>query len=216
MQPHRHVHATRSSQVSSHRSRVARAASVALALSLVFSACGGGDEEGADEPAEEDAGGEAAGTASGDEGGGEGEQDAGFGGDGHWTAAQLCSLADLAMMGALFPGVEVVESTGIDDPDWSHCSWKDAGIDQYDPASKLFGVSNTDHAGQQFSDSFEPLDIPGTDQAVFAEDLGDPLTSSVLVAVGDQQLTVDFAKSASGAREVAEVIATTWATLQAP
>jgi hypothetical protein len=36
----------------------------------------------------------------------------------------------------------------------------------------------------------------------------------VLVAVGDRQLAVEFVKGAAGAREVAELVATTWVTMQ--
>ena len=104
--------------------------------------------------------------------------------------------------------------TGIDEPDWSRCAWDDASIDPLDPASTLFGVDQRDHQGQTFDDSFETIDVPGADQAVFAETFDSDTMSVVLVAVGDQQLSLEFVKDTVGAREVAELVATTWVAMQ--
>ena len=61
--------------------------------------------------------------------------DATPGGVGHWSALELCSLSDPDAVGALFPGTDVVEATGIDDPDWSACTWKDPDADPLAPES---------------------------------------------------------------------------------
>lgn len=211
------------------RPRTLRAVvAIGLVLPLALGACGGDDGSSDERPSEnrtsdanddsnDDSNADAnddSSDDSNDAGSSGGEQDAGFGGAGHWSAAQLCTLTDLATMGALFPGVDVVESTGIDEPDWSRCAWDDASIDPLDPASTLFGVDQRDHQGQTFSDSFETIDVPGADQAVFAETFDSDTMSVVLVAVGDQQLSVEFVKDTVGAREVAELVATTWVAMQ--
>lgn len=224
----RHLASTRTST-----RRFTRAlAAFGLAIPLALAACGGGDggDEDASEAAtvETDAAGAdddstadttaddmAAGAADTGSGTAGVEQDGGYGGAGHWSAAQLCTLNDLMTMGALFPGVEIVESTGIDDPDHSACLWDNAAIDPLDPASTLFTISQTPHTGITFDDSFETLDIPGADQAVFGETLYTDSESGMLIAVGDQLLTIEYVKGTAGAREVAELIATLWVSMQA-
>jgi hypothetical protein len=49
---------------------------------------------------------------------------------------------------------------------------------------------------------------------VFTEELYVETLSGVLVAVGDRQLAIEFVKGAAGAREVAELVATTWVSMQ--
>lgn len=217
------------------RRRMTRSlAAIGLALPLALAACGGGDDDSAadnatavETDAAEAADTEAAETEAADteaaasDGAGAdtgmsdaGEQDAGFGGAGHWTAGQLCTLTDLMTMGAMFPGVEVIESPGLDEADSSVCNWDDAAIDPLDPASTLFTIGQTLHNGDTFSDSFERIDIPGADQAVFAEELYTDRMSGVLVAVGDRVLSVEFVKDAAGGREVAELVASVWVSMQ--
>ena len=198
---------------------------VAGAAVLTLAACGGGDDEGASEsaaPAEESVAADSA-TAATESAespaapvaaAGE-ELDAGYGAKGPWTAAQLCTLNDLTTMGALFPGVEVVERTGIDDPDWARCEWADVSFEPIDSAGDLFGINQRAHGGETLSDAFESIDVPGADQAVFAETLDNDRMSVVLATVGDQILEIEFAKDALGARDVATLIATTWASFQA-
>ena len=152
-------------------------------------------------------------ACGGDDGGGSKEADGGLGAAGHWSAAQLCSLASVDDVTGLFPGVTVEEAAGIDDPDWSACLWTDKDKDILDPTGTLLTVSNRSHDGTPFSDSFEQLSIAGADQAVFVEDFGGP--SAILVAVGDQVLDLSYPKGTSGARELAERIATQWVGLQA-
>ena len=156
-----------------------------LAGSLAFAACGGDDEK-SDAPQT-------------------------GGGKGHWSAAQLCSLTDETAVGALFTGVDIEESPGIDDADWSACVWKDADGGAVSP--NLFTINNRDHDGAEFADSFEPLDLPGANQSVFAENFGG--TSAVLATVGDQLLEVDFEPGTVGGRELAVAIAQAWMATQA-
>ena len=167
----------------------AGAAGLATLMSAVLAACGG------------------------DDGGGSKEADGGLGAAGHWSAAQLCSLASVDDVTGLFPGVTVEEAAGIDDPDWSACLWTDKDKDILDPTGTLLTVSNRSHDGTPFSDSFEQLSIAGADQAVFIEDFGGP--SAILVAVGDQVLDLSYPQGTSGARELAERIAAQWVGLQA-
>lgn len=196
-------------QAPAHRRSLIRNSIAVFALvgSLALTACG--SDDASDDAASSDAAADGGGSSAGGQ-----EQDAGFGGDGHWTAAQLCSLADLATMGALFPGIEMVERTGIDEPDWSRCEWADATISRLSPRSDLFGVSQRDYDGHEFGDFWERFEVPGADQALFVETLDSDVTSVINVTVGDQQLEVTFVKDTAGAREVAELIATTWATTQ--
>ena len=175
----------------SRRAAARRVAAAALATAgLLLTACGGDDSSG-----------------------GAKEADGGLGSKGHWSAAQLCSLAAVSDVTTIFPGVNVEEAAGIDDPDWSACLWTDKDKDILDPTGTLLTVSNRSHDGTPFSDSFEQLSIAGADQAVFVEDFGGP--SAILVAVGDQVLDLSYPKGASGARELAERIATQWVGLQA-
>lgn len=232
---------TRPAPRSVPRSRPRAVRSLGLAAGaavLTLSACGGGDDEGAAEPAapaeqsvtvDSAPAAETVSTAAPAEAESEtaapdaaaapvvaGEElDSGYGAKGPWTAAQLCTLNDLMTMGAMAPGVEIVERTGIDEPDWARCEWADASIDALDPAGTLFGISQRAHGGEALSDSFEPIEVPGADQAVFAETLDDERMSVVLTTVGDQILEIEFAKDALGARDVATLIATTWASFQA-
>lgn len=175
---------------------------VGLTVPLVLAACGGEDEEAAGEEA-------VAVTAAAPV-----EQDAGFGAAGHWTAAQLCTLSDLETMRTLYPGIDVVESTGLDEADSAVCLWDDVSIDPLDPESTLFSVAQRPHDGSTFCDCFESFELSGADQAVFAEELYTDRMSGVLVAVGDQSLAVEFVKGTTGAREVAELIAGLWISMQ--
>jgi hypothetical protein len=210
-----------SSRTSTRRFTRALAA-FGLAIPLALAACGGGDggdEEASDAATVETDAGDAAGAADAADAAGSaaagGEQDAGFGGAGHWTAGQLCTLTDLMTMGALFPGVEVIETPGLDEVDSSVCNWDDASVDPLDPASTLFTVSQQLHNGDTFCDCFDTIEIPGSDQAVFADELYTDTMSGVLVAIGDRSLAVEYVKGTTGAREVAELIATVWVSMQA-
>jgi len=132
------------------------------------------------------------------------------GGVGHWTADQLCSLTDEAAVGALFPGVKIRERAGIDDADWSACVWKDADGGPLDLS--LFTVSNRDHDGGEFSDSFEPLNLLGAEQSVYVEDFAG--VSAVLVAIGGQLLDISFELGTAGGRGLAVAIAEAWIATQ--
>lgn len=146
------------------------------------------------------------------------EADEGFGGDGHWTAGQLCTLADVATVSAMFSGVEVVERIVVDDATLSQCGWGDASIQWGTRAHQLLGVQSSDHRDQQLVDTvYKPIDVPGADPAAFAERTpGDERKSTLIAVVGDERLTVIFNADAAGGRDVAVLIATTWAAMQEP
>lgn len=201
-------------------SRSTRLLLVLSAAAVTVAACGSdGNPSAAGDAADPSAMAGDATTSAGSGGGssestGE-ERDAGLGGVGHWTAAQLCSLVDLPTASAMFTGSSVVETTGIDDADWSSCSWDDADGDPLAPESTLYRISNRDFGGGELCDCFEAIDIPGTDQAVFDEDIMAVGRPGILAVVGDQILEIEYQSSAAGGREVAELAATTWAMMQA-
>lgn len=135
------------------------------------------------------------------------------GGIGHWSALELCALAEPADVGALFPGKTVVEATGIDDPDWSACIWKDADADPLSPESTLLAVNSNDWDGTEFADSATPLNLAGADQSVLFDNF-DGSDATVLVAVGDVSLSVAYEIGLDGGAELGEQIATTWLEAQ--
>jgi hypothetical protein len=181
-----------------------------LALVLAVGGCGSDDQGAAQDSGTTSEATATVGSAA-DEAG---EQDAGLGGAGHWTAGQLCALNDLASMSVLHPGVEVIEETGLDEADSAVCLWSDRAFDPIDSAGRLFIVSQMLHDGATFSDSFETIDVAGAEQAVFAETLYSERLSAVLVAVGDRSLSVEFVQGTDGGRELAELVASVWASMQ--
>jgi hypothetical protein len=90
------------------------------------------------------------------------------------------------------------------------CTWKDKETGPVGPA--LFTANAANHNGDAFSDSFETLDIPGADQAVYTDSFGGD--SAVLATVGGHIIRITFVPGTPGGREVAELMATTWVILQ--
>ncbi len=152
-------------------------------------------------------------ACGGDDTGGASSEVGTPGAAGHWSAAQLCSLATLGEVKAIFPDTTIAEEPGIDDPDWSACIWRNTAVDLLDPASSLLTASHDPYDGSEFSESFERITVLGADQALYTPDFGgEPV---VIVTVADQRLMIDFPADTPGARELAETMASMWATLQA-
>lgn len=79
------------------------------------------------------------------------------GGQGRWSAAQLCTLVDVADLASLRPGLAVIEEPGIDDPTWTACVWSDAAAGPHGPA--LLTISNHTHDGADLGSDLEPAAI---------------------------------------------------------
>jgi hypothetical protein len=135
------------------------------------------------------------------------------GGVGHWSALELCSLSDPEAVAQLFPGKNIVEATGLDDPDWSVCLYNDTDADPLAPESTLLTISTNDWDGTEFADSATPLDLEGAEQSVLFDNF-DGSDANVLVAVGDVSLSVTYDIGTDGGAELGEQIATTWLKAQ--
>ncbi len=166
--------------------------SIAATFALGFgaTACGGGSDAATDSAA-----------SAGEDGE--------FGGPGRWSAEQLCSLSSAQAVSAQFGDLKVEERAGIDDPEWTACSWSDASdpLAQGPMSISQYGGFASDALGLEVD-----LDIAGADMAGFSDNIGG--AALVNAVVGDQMLEITFPVGTEGAQEFGTVVAALWVAAQ--